>query len=178
MGSRFATTQESPVPQSVKRRIVSSSENDTLYSKNFDGMPARVLKTPKTQALLKKPMHPIVAAWKSFSAARDFGIPLWKVIPGLVTQWDRMYLMSMFGGATQSFIRASQGDLETGVQFIGQSQGLITDIPHVDELLQRIVSEAAQVQAGNEGRFGAALQGGGRVVVGTGPAGAEERSAM
>ena len=32
-----------------------------------------------------------------------------------------------------------------GVQFIGQSQGLIHDVPTVDELIQRIMQEAHDV---------------------------------
>ena len=70
-------------------------------------------------------------------------LPLYKVIPGLITQWEKMYIIAQFGAATESIMKATvEGNHEEGVQFIGQSQGLIEDIPTCDELVQRIISEA------------------------------------
>jgi NAD(P)H-dependent flavin oxidoreductase YrpB (nitropropane dioxygenase family) len=69
--------------------------------------------------------------------------PVIKVIPGLLTQWSKMYQLSLFGSATQKLIAATvDGDLEHGVQFVGQSQGLIEDIPTVQELVDRCIAEA------------------------------------
>ena len=66
-----------------------------------------------------------------------------KVIPGLITQWEKMYIIAQFGAATEQIMKATvEGNHEEGVQFIGQSQGLIKDIPTVDDLVQRIISEA------------------------------------
>eukprot|EP00636_Phaeomonas_parva_P015276 CAMPEP_0118862682 /NCGR_PEP_ID=MMETSP1163-20130328/7802_1 /TAXON_ID=124430 /ORGANISM="Phaeomonas parva, Strain CCMP2877" /LENGTH=353 /DNA_ID=CAMNT_0006796605 /DNA_START=74 /DNA_END=1135 /DNA_ORIENTATION=+ len=153
MGSRFATTQESPLAQTTKDAVVERSEADTIYSKNFDGLYARVMKTPAAIKATKSPTNPLVAAYNSFSAAQDFGIPLWKVIPGLLTQWDKMYMLSQFGGAMGAIQAAQEGDLDNGVQFIGQSQGLITDQPTVDELVQRVIAEAEAAHALNHDRF-------------------------
>ena len=70
-------------------------------------------------------------------------IPLWQIIPGLLTQFDKIYTIAQFGAATEKLMKATiDGDFENGVQFIGQSQGLISDIPSVEELIQRIVNEA------------------------------------
>jgi enoyl-[acyl-carrier protein] reductase II len=75
-------------------------------------------------------------------------IPLYKVIPGLITQWDKMYIVAQFGAATESLMKATiDGNFEEGVQFIGQSQGLIDDIPTVDELVQRIICEAVEASS-------------------------------
>jgi hypothetical protein len=42
----------------------------------------------------------------------------------------QMYQLSLFGAATSKIEAATvDGDLTTGVQFIGQTQGLIKDIP-------------------------------------------------
>lgn len=41
MGSRFATTVESPLARKVKEAIVERTENDTIYGRNFDGLYAR-----------------------------------------------------------------------------------------------------------------------------------------
>ena len=47
------------------------------------------------------------------------------------------------------------GDVKgKGVQFVGQCQGLIHDIPSVDELVQRIVQEAIDVSQKQQNVFG------------------------
>jgi enoyl-[acyl-carrier protein] reductase II len=46
MGSRLAVTMESPLHQRVKEEVVRRREHETIYSKNIDGLWARVLRTP------------------------------------------------------------------------------------------------------------------------------------
>jgi enoyl-[acyl-carrier protein] reductase II len=143
MGSRFAVTVESPLAETVKQAVVARSEADTIYGKNFDGLYARVMRTAAAEQAMRRPVNPLVAAVKSFQAAKMIGMPLWKVLPGLLTQWDKMYQLSLFGAATEKLMAATiDGDLETGVQFIGQSQGLIQDIPTVQALVDRCIAEA------------------------------------
>jgi enoyl-[acyl-carrier protein] reductase II len=147
MGSRMAVTEESPLAQATKEAIVAASEEDTIYGDNFDGIPARVLKTPAAvKAMKRKPPFPIIIQ-RAFAAANSMGIPLWKVLPGLLTQFHKMYAVAQFGAATEAIMAATvDGKLgDTGVQFIGQSAGLIHDIPTVDALVQRIVLEAKDV---------------------------------
>lgn len=143
MGSRMAVTRESPLAEATKLAIVSSDESETLFGSEFDGIPARVLKTRKSQeAMKRRPSIPVVA-YRAFQAAQQVGIPFWKVLPGLLTQFEKMFIIAQFGAATEAIQAATvKGDLENGVQFIGQSQGLIDDIPMVNDLMQRIVSEA------------------------------------
>ena len=147
MGSRLAVTQESSLAQAVKEYIAQSEANEasTVYGSNFDGIPARVLKTPTSQKLMKsRPWFPIVM-YRAFQAAQKMNMPLWKVLPGLLTQWDKMYMVAQFGACTESLTKATiDGNLKDGVQFIGQSAGLIHDIPHVEELIQRIIREARE----------------------------------
>jgi len=153
-GSRFATTKESPLAENVKQAIVSQSESDTIYGKNFDGLYARIMKTKAGEAAMKRPVNPIVAAYRSFEAAKMINLPLWKVIPGLLTQWDKMYMLSLFGAATTKLVAATvHGDLDKGVQFVGQSQGLINDVPSVQELVDRCISEALTTHAAVGDRF-------------------------
>ena len=145
MGSRLATTIESPLHENVKKAIVEHDENDTVYGKNFDGLYARVMKTESGVKAMKHKVDPITAAIKSFGAAKHFKIPLWKIIPGLITQYNKIYMLSLFGAATEKLMSATiNGDLKNGVQFVGQSQGLINDIPSVKELIDRCVEEAIE----------------------------------
>jgi len=109
--------QESPLAHNVKEAIVRGSEADTIYGKNFDGLYARVMKTPASERAMRSPTNPLVAAYRSFEAAQMIGMPLWKVIPGLLTQYDKIYQLSLFGAATKKLIAATvDGDLDSGVQ--------------------------------------------------------------
>jgi len=145
MGSRLATTQESPLAEPMKEAMVASTESDTLYGSNFDGIPARVLRTPtSTKLMAKRPAIPVIV-YRAFQAALEMNIPLWKVIPGLLTQWNKMFAVAQFGAATNAIMAATvDGKLNGGVQFVGQSQGLIKDIPTVEEMMQRIMEEAEE----------------------------------
>ncbi|KAL3816305.1 hypothetical protein ACHAXA_011066 [Cyclostephanos tholiformis] len=150
MGSRFAVTTESPLAIRTKVAISSptSTETETLYGKNFDGIPARVLRTETSSRLMGRPAPFPSVAYRAFGAARRMGIPLHRVLPGLLMQWDKMYTIAQFGAATEYLMRATvEGDHEGGVQFIGQCQGLIEDIPTVDDLVQRIMREAADASS-------------------------------
>lgn len=146
MGTRMAVTRESPLAEATKLAIVGSDESETLFGSKFDGIPARVLKTPRSEeAMKRRPSFPVVAH-RAFQASRQVGLPLWKVLPGLLTQFDKMFIIAQFGAATEAIQAATvKGDLENGVQFVGQSQGLIDDIPNVNDLVQRIVSDARRV---------------------------------
>lgn len=154
MGSRLAVTSESPLPLNVKEHITRSSESDTIYGSNFDGIPARVLKTATSQRLMsKRPSLPTIFV-RALQAAQEMKVPLWKVLPGLITQFDKMFMISQFGAATKSIMAATvDGNIDDGVQFVGQSQGMIYDIAKVDEILQRIVADARRISAEQARRF-------------------------
>jgi len=148
MGTRFAATRESGLHPSVKKVITEKGQEETLYTRNFDGMPARIMKTPRSVALTRRPMSFPETAFRALRSARAMGLPLRQVARSLVTQLDRTRLLSYFGAAIPLVERATiEGDVETGVQFIGQSQGLVGDVPSVEELVARIVDEAAQASA-------------------------------
>uniref|UniRef100_A0A7S2GYV8 Nitronate monooxygenase domain-containing protein n=1 Tax=Helicotheca tamesis TaxID=374047 RepID=A0A7S2GYV8_9STRA len=161
MGSRLAMTKESPLASNVKEVISSSdvnggaTESDTIYGKNFDGIPARVLRSPASVRLNAKPASFPVVFYRAMQAAKAMDMPLWKVLPGLITQWDKMYVVAQFGAATEALMAATvDGTLEdTGVQFIGQCQGLIGDVPVVDDLVQRIMREAHMVSSSSASLF-------------------------
>ena len=165
MGSRFATTLESPLPLSVKKTISNpkldggATESDTIYSKNFDGIPARVMKTPLSMKLNAKPAPLPLVIYRAFAAAQEMKIPLWKVMGGLFTEFDKIYTIAQFGAATKTLRSATiDGDLEEGVQFVGQTMGLINDLPSVEVLVQRIIDEATYVSKENYQRFDSAAE--------------------
>lgn len=145
MGSRLATTQDSPLHQRVKDEAVAKNQHDTVYSKNFDGIPARYMKTPTAVKLTRRPMNFIGTVFKAIGASSMIEMPLWKIMAGLLAQFSKVKMLAYFGAAMPKLKSATEeGDLENGMQFIGQSQGLINDQPTVAELFERIEKEASE----------------------------------
>ena len=57
--------------------------------------------------------------------------------------FDKIYTIAQFGAASERLMDATiHGNIKEGVQFVGQSQGLIHDSPTIKELIHRIVQEA------------------------------------
>ena len=69
MGSRFAITKESALAQRMKEIISNpdSTESDTLYGSNFDGIPARVLKSDESLRLFTKPAPLPLVIYRAFN---------------------------------------------------------------------------------------------------------------
>ncbi|WP_223253445.1 NAD(P)H-dependent flavin oxidoreductase [Chromobacterium amazonense] len=149
MGTRLAMTRESPVHANTKDMVLQRGVADTLYSKNFDGLWCRMMDTPAARRASRKPLGLIPAAFRASAVARRMGMPVLKVaIGGMLSQPQALRQLALFGAATESIRLAIQdGDHEKGVQLIGQTQGLIDDVPTVAELLARIMDEAQACRA-------------------------------
>ena len=68
MGTRFTTTEESPLADQIKGAVSNlkpdggATEADTLYGKNFNDIPARVMRSPTAVRLNAAPVpFPAVA---------------------------------------------------------------------------------------------------------------------
>lgn len=144
MGSRLAMTQESPVHERSKEMIRQRSVADTLYSRNFDGLWCRMMDTPTARAATRKPMNLLAAAWKASAIARKMGMPVLKVaLGGMLQKPQELRQIALFGAATESIrLAIEEGNHQHGVQLIGQVQGLIDDVPTVQQLFERIMQEA------------------------------------
>lgn len=116
MGSRFAASKESPVHANTKQSIVDKAATDTIYSDRYDGIFCRVMKAP--------------GAIKSIAIG------------------ESMPKNQLAGHAMNAFKTLSlaihEGDLEEGVQLIGQVQGLIGDVPSCAEIIKRVMDEVDQ----------------------------------
>lgn len=148
MGSRFAATSDSPLHANTKQLVLSKSEQDTLYTANFDGMPCRIMDTPAARAATSRPLSLWRAAWSALAAARQMQMP-WSELRKSVTAKGLMSTLQLayFGAATDKIRRAiEEGDHEKGVQLIGQCQGLIRDIPDCASLIKRVLQEADEAR--------------------------------
>ena len=142
MGSRFATVKESPLHEHIKQQVIAKDQHETIYSPHFDGLPARYMKTPLAEKLTKKPMNFVLAMVQAFFAAIQLKVPIWKVLAGILVEPQKIRLLANFGAATPKLKAATeQGDLAKGMQFIGQSQGLIHDVCSAEEMMQRLVKD-------------------------------------
>ena len=157
MGTRFMLTKESPLNEYFKQAILKSSEEDTLYSTQFDGLPCRVLKTKtaETVARRKAPLIELVTStlktrrilelsWgeslRSASKMRKGGMSLWK-------------LAFMSSGILRFREAILEGDERFGLMLAGQSCGSMTDLPSCQELIERTVVEAEQALEKTRGKF-------------------------
>ena len=112
MGSRFMCTVESPIHQRIKEHIVQGSELDTRLLFRPLRNTARVSKNYVAEEAVA-----ILDAGGTFEDVRD-------MVSG--QRGRRVY---------------TEGDPEAGIWTIGQSQGLIDDIPAVGDLVARMLAE-------------------------------------
>jgi enoyl-[acyl-carrier protein] reductase II len=144
MGTRFAMSQESPVHARTKHEITRKAVSDTLYTVNFDSMGCRIMKTPEAEKVAAKPLSLPRVMVMALQAARETGQPLLSLVHAVLRQGFLPALkLAYFGAATLKIRKATvDGDLANGVQLIGQVQGLITDVPTVADIMQRVMQEA------------------------------------
>ena len=120
MGTRFCATREAPIHDNVKRRYIENDERGThLIFRQFHNT-ARVGKSDVSDEVVRRLAQP----------GAEFG--------------DVAELVSGRHGAEL----LKTGDLNRGVFWAGMVQGLIHDIPTVQELLDRIMAEAEGIVAG------------------------------
>ncbi|MFD1415449.1 NAD(P)H-dependent flavin oxidoreductase [Oceanobacillus jeddahense] len=118
MGTRFIATKEVQAHINYKKAIVSASEGDTVVIKRSLGTPARALRTPFTENILKLEKK----YGNNYEQLKDY-------ISGEVNQ---KYIYS--------------GEDSTGFGWAGQGASRIHQILSVKELMSSMIREADQVK--------------------------------
>ncbi|MFO1445750.1 nitronate monooxygenase [Bacillus sp. Bva_UNVM-123] len=118
MGTRFIATKECiHASQNYKQRLVKGSEVDTVIIKRSIGAPARVISNEWTDKILE-----IEKADGGYEQLKNY----------------------ISGEANRSYIH--EGKEEEGFAWAGQVMGLIKDIPSVQELFDRMISEGEEIR--------------------------------
>ncbi len=150
MGTRFVTTQESPVPLSVKKRYLEATENDTVISDYISGRRARYLRNKLIETIERRGsgatmMEKVAGSWKMRRMYKD--ISIWELLTSgfkLRKAYERP-LGELLAGFAKGELSYVKGDADEGSITAGQVVGLINDLPTCEELIQRIVKEAEAV---------------------------------
>jgi enoyl-[acyl-carrier protein] reductase II len=146
MGTRFAATRESGLHEKMKQVIVEKDAEETIYTDRFDGMWARIMETPTSRRVTDKSMSLARSAYHAVKTGRKMGMPMRPILERLLRQPDQVKLLSHFGAA-MPYVEAAtlEGDVERGVQFIGQAQGLVEDVASAADVVTGTVREANEV---------------------------------
>jgi NAD(P)H-dependent flavin oxidoreductase YrpB (nitropropane dioxygenase family) len=150
MGTRFLLTRESTVPEAVKQMYLSQGLDGTVVTTKVDGMPHRMLRTDLVRELERatavRRLLPTVRRTLSFK--RTSGMR-WRelVADGRAMQrGGRPWSQTVLAANTPTMLRAGlvEGRTDAGVLASGQVVGVIEDLPSCEELLDRVVGEAAE----------------------------------
>lgn len=149
MGTRLMATKESPLHENFKKLTMEKDVYDTLFSKRFDGILCRVMKTDAAKKAVKTGLSWPAAFINSQDIAKQLGVPYFKLFLGvLASGYGNAKQLAYMANAFKAIRVATEaGDSRTGVLPVGQVQGLIHDLPTVAELFERIVKEAKAAQA-------------------------------
>jgi nitronate monooxygenase len=115
MGTRFIATKEAPVHDNVKAAILAASELDTRLVMRPLRNTERVLNNSAVERLLEK------------EKALGADIKIDDILPEVAGVYPRIM---------------KEGDMDAGAWSCGMVAGLINDVPSVQELMDRIMSEA------------------------------------
>ena len=151
MGTRFLLTSDSTVPAAVKARYLAASVKDVTVTTAVDGLPHRMLRTEMVAALERAGrVRALAQTVRRAAGFRKLSGLSWPrmVRDGLAMRHGKNLSWSqvLLAANTPMLLRASmvEGRTDLGVMASGQVAGLIEDLPSCEELVQRILSEAAR----------------------------------
>lgn len=119
MGTRFVATQESPVHAGIKEWLVNATELDTMYVMRSLRNTERVLRNSTAEKVSQLELE---------------GAGIAELAP-LVTGKNGLKMLT-------------EGDTECGLMSAGLCVGLVHDIPTIEELMDRIMSDAREIAEG------------------------------
>jgi NAD(P)H-dependent flavin oxidoreductase YrpB (nitropropane dioxygenase family) len=151
MGTRFLLTRDSAVPDAVKQLYLSHGLDGTVVTDKVDGMPHRMLRTDFVAELQEssavRRLGPTLRRTLEFKRQSGLG---WRQLARDGREMRRVQGRSLAQTAlaanTPMMLKAGlvEGDTSAGVLASGQVVGVIDDLPSCEELIDRIVTSAAE----------------------------------
>jgi NAD(P)H-dependent flavin oxidoreductase YrpB (nitropropane dioxygenase family) len=151
MGTRFLLTQESTVPDAVKQRYLDADLNGTVVTAKVDGMPHRMLRTELVESVEEsssfKRLLPTARRTLEYKLMSGMS---WRELAldgrEMRKQQGRTLAQMALAANTPMMLKAGlvDGDTNAGVLASGQVVGLIDDLPTCEELVHRVVTQAAE----------------------------------
>jgi len=158
MGTRFLLTSDSRVPELVKGEYLQRTVTDTVVTREVDGQPHRVLRTPLIDRLEHHvPGTSLVGALRNALRFHgESGVSYADMVrEGLAMKKNQELSWSQVIMAANSAILTKralvEGRTDIGVFPTGQVVGMIDDLPSCQELIDRIIAEAEKVLARLQG---------------------------
>lgn len=150
MGTRFLLTQDSTVPDAVKRRYLAAGLDGTVVTAKVDGMPHRMLRTELVEEVEEgnaiKRLAPTVRRTVEFKRMSGMS---WRQLVAdgraMRKEQGRSLAQMTLAANTPMMLKAGlvEGDTDAGVLASGQVVGVIDDLPSCEELIDRVVVQAA-----------------------------------
>ncbi|HVK27983.1 MAG TPA: nitronate monooxygenase [Nocardioides sp.] len=151
MGTRFLLTQDSAVPDAVKQLYLERGLTDTVVTAKVDGMPHRMLRTELVDSLEEtsavRRLGPTARRTLEFKKSSGMSwSALLKDGRAMRKAQGRTLGQMALAANTPTMLRAGlvEGDTSAGVLASGQVVGVIDDLPTCEDLIDRIVVQAAQ----------------------------------
>lgn len=151
MGTRFLLTSDSTVPDAVKQRYLAAGLTDTVVTAKVDGMPHRMLRTELVESVEEssavKRLGPTARRTLAFKKMSGMS---WRELAAdgraMKHGSDRSWTQMVLAANTPMMLKAGlvEGDPDAGVLASGQAVGLIDDLPSCEELIDRVVTQAAE----------------------------------
>lgn len=150
MGTRFLLTSDSAVPEAIKQRYLGFGLDGTVVTTRADGMPHRLLRTEFVEGLERRggPSRMLATLRRTSEFRRMSGLS-WPafVKDGLAMKKasGRSWAQMSLAANTPMLLKAGlvDGDTDAGMLAAGVVVGMIDDLPSCDELVTRIVRDAA-----------------------------------
>ncbi|TWP54115.1 nitronate monooxygenase [Lentzea tibetensis] len=154
MGTRFLLTQESTVPDAVKRSYLDKGLDGTVVTTRVDGMPHRVLRTELVEHLehAGRISGLVRAVANAARFRRHTGLSWLAMIrEGMAMRHGRDLRWSqvIMAANTPMLLRSGlvEGRTDAGVLASGQVVGMLDDLPTCADLITGVVEEAEKIIA-------------------------------
>jgi NAD(P)H-dependent flavin oxidoreductase YrpB (nitropropane dioxygenase family) len=151
MGTRFLLTKDSSVPDAVKELYLSYGLDGTVVTAKVDGMPHRMLRTRLVEEVEGtsgvRRLGPTARRTLEFKKMSGMS---WRELAkdgrSMKQGSDRSWSQMMLAANTPMMLKAGlvEGDTNAGVLASGQVVGVLDDLPTCEELVDRVVTEAAE----------------------------------